>query len=142
MARETGRKQIPIIDIQFKIYIQQEGDNDDIMHSIKMTKSNIVYETFHNILQYLETRSIHYSFHELPRTCLICFENIENEPNHVQVAHPRCWCEPTRFIDVEAMINHTDTHETEIRCPLCRIMLNTFKDIIKHCLEEQREIPE
>ena len=25
-------KQIPIIDIQFKIYIQQEGDNDDIMH--------------------------------------------------------------------------------------------------------------
>ena len=40
------------------------------------------------------------------------------------------------------MINHTVAHEAEIRCPLCRIMLNTFKDVIIHFLEEHREIQE
>ena len=76
-----------------------------------MTKSDIIYETFPDILKYLEVRSSHYraidqlyrglqldqvisidasSFHKLPKTCPVCLENIEDELNHVEAIHPRC----------------------------------------------------
>ena len=79
-----------------------------------MTKSNVIYETFPTVLKYLEVKSPYYramdhaykglqidqtisvdasSFHKLPKTCPVCLENIEDELNHVEAIHPRCWCD-------------------------------------------------
>ena len=68
-----------------------------------------------------------------PIVCPICWKDTTDEPNHLLMSHPKCFCMSKNFASPELLIAHFSAHIIQgISCPDCVLKFETLGDMVGH----------